>query len=387
MLLKRKENNIAPAKTNAPISQTSSARLIVTIQTYRMENKELKIQLGQLQQEISKASLPVSADLSNDFRSIISETHQRTISPLMRLFWEEQQKYLQSSPNNVKYHPMIIRYCLSLASKSTAAYDDIRYNEKTETGFLILPSRRCLRDYKNYIRPQRGFNKDVVNELLEKVKHFSDNENFFVMLMDEMKIQENLVWDKHTGDLIGYVDFGDAELNYATLQKSTNIATYVLVFLLRRVVNPFKFSLATFATTGATSSQMFPLLWKAISICELNSLKVLAVTCDGASPNRKLFRMHFPLTKEDDMNHDIDVTYQTVNLFSSEKRFIYFISDVPQLMKTARNCLCNYGKGRYTRYMWKNGMLILWNHIPDIFIKIENLVYTSCQNCQMNISS
>ena len=206
---------------------------------------------------------------------------------------------------------MIIRYCLSLASISAAAYDDICYNEKTGAGFVILPShrRRCLRDYKNYIRSQRGFNKDIVNELLEKVKHFSDNEKYFVMLMDEMKIQENLVWDKHTGDLIDYVDFGDAELNYATLQKSTDIATHVLVFLLRSVANPFKFSLANFATTGATSSQMFPLLWKAISICELNSLKGLAVTCDDASSNRKLFRMHFPMTKEDDMNPDTDVCY------------------------------------------------------------------------------
>ena len=26
---------------------------------------------------------------------------------------------------------------------------------------------------------------------------------------DEMKIQENLVWPKHTGDLIGFVDLGD----------------------------------------------------------------------------------------------------------------------------------------------------------------------------------
>ena len=29
------------------------------------------------------------------------------------------------------------------------------------------------------------------------------------------------------------------------------------------------------------------------------------------------------------MNPDTDVTYQTVNLFSSDKYFIYFISDVP----------------------------------------------------------
>ena len=33
-LLKRKENNITPAKTNAPISQTSSEHLNLTIQTY-----------------------------------------------------------------------------------------------------------------------------------------------------------------------------------------------------------------------------------------------------------------------------------------------------------------------------------------------------------------
>ena len=40
-LLKRKEKNITPAKTKTPISQTSSERLKVTIQTYQMGNKEL----------------------------------------------------------------------------------------------------------------------------------------------------------------------------------------------------------------------------------------------------------------------------------------------------------------------------------------------------------
>ena len=38
-LLKRKEN-ITPAKTNAPISQTSSECLKLTIQIYRMRNKK-----------------------------------------------------------------------------------------------------------------------------------------------------------------------------------------------------------------------------------------------------------------------------------------------------------------------------------------------------------
>ena len=68
-LLKRKGNSITQAKTNAPISQTSSEGLKLIIQ----------MKLGQLQDEISKASLSVSADLCNNFESIISEIDQRKI--------------------------------------------------------------------------------------------------------------------------------------------------------------------------------------------------------------------------------------------------------------------------------------------------------------------
>ena len=31
-----------------------------------------------------------------------------------------------------------------------------------------------------------------------------------------MKIQENLTSDSHNGDLVGYVDLGNIDLNYAT---------------------------------------------------------------------------------------------------------------------------------------------------------------------------
>ena len=76
------------------------------------------------------------------------------------------------------------------------------------------------------------------------MKDFSDIERFMLILFDEMKIQENLVWSKHTGDLIGFVDPGDVNLNYATLQEPNAIASHVLVALLQSPVNTFKFSLA-----------------------------------------------------------------------------------------------------------------------------------------------
>ena len=137
------------------------------------------------------------------------------------------------------------------------------------------------------------------------------------------------MWDKHTRELIGYVDLGDIELNYATLPKVNEIASHVMVFLVRSIVNPFKLTLANFATKDIQASQIFPLLWKAFGICELNSLEVIAVTCDGASTNCKLFKMYFHLTFDDDIDPGVDVTYCTRSLHSLQERLsIYFIFDV-----------------------------------------------------------
>ena len=75
-----KEMPFPPQKKIAPISQTS-LECLKLIQTYLMKTKNLIMKLGQLQEEKTKSSLPVSADLSNDFTSIILETDQRKIYP------------------------------------------------------------------------------------------------------------------------------------------------------------------------------------------------------------------------------------------------------------------------------------------------------------------
>ena len=56
-----------------------------------------------------------------------------------------------------------------------------------------------------------------------------------ILLMGEMKIQENLVWDKHTGELIGFIDFGDVDINYTVLQEPNKLASHVLFFLMRSI--------------------------------------------------------------------------------------------------------------------------------------------------------
>ena len=177
---------------------------------------------------------------------------------------------------------------LNLAAKSSSAYSDSRYDNKTGNGILILPSLRTLRDYKNYIKPTRGFNPAIITDLAKKTADFSGPERYVTILFDEMKIQEDLVWDKYSGELIGFVDLGDININYATLKNVEKLATHVLLFLVKSIVNPLSFSFASFATTGILAHQIMPILWKAVCYLEQIDLHVIAATADGASHNRLL---------------------------------------------------------------------------------------------------
>ena len=127
--------------------------------------------------------------------------------------------------------------------KSPAAYRELRDN-----GALILPSERVLRDYKNYFKPKAGLNIDNIDNLQKKASSLSGIQRYVVVVMDEMKIQSNLVFDKHSGDLIGFVDLGDPMTNYASLGDEDVIATHALAFLVRGMCSDLKHVIAYYFT-------------------------------------------------------------------------------------------------------------------------------------------
>lgn len=326
-----------PAHLFSPVSKTAPERIKLTLQKQRLKCAELEQQLQEMKLQIERSS--VDTQLRQDITSILGNSDQN-ITPLIDLFWQQQKKLSTSSKTGVRYHPMIIRYCLSLATKSPACYEELR-----KSNILVLPSQRTLKDYRNCIRPKAGFQDEVIEVLKEMTNSYFDVQRYIVLLFDEMKISSNLVFDKVTGELIGYLDLGDPDINFGTLEKVDKIASNALVFFIRGVCTQLKFSLAYFATDGITSFQLMPLFWEAISVLEVScNLWVIASTSDGASPNRRLYRMHKPL----DGDAGSDVCYRTINLYAPH-RFIYFFSDAPHLVKTTRNCLYSSGHGSCTR--------------------------------------
>lgn len=185
-----------------------------------------------------------------------------------------------------------------------------------------------------------------------------------------MKIQQNLVFRKdiNGGELVGFVDLGDPDLNFATLDKPDELASHVLAFYVTGLTTKLKFELGYMATKDLRSYQIKGMFDRALAVLEDTcSLHVMAVVCDGCASNRSFIGMHRPTSKLTG-----DVIYRTINLFD-KSRWIYFFSDTPHLMKTSRNCMYSSGSGTgKKRLMWNDGKEIVWDHIMQAHHQQQN---------------
>lgn len=168
---------------------------------------------------------------------------------------------------------MMIKLCLYLRQKSSKAYEALR-----DSGFVQLPSMRTLDDYSLYIESRLGFQPDVAKMLKEectkKDMYTVEHRSFVGVLFDEVKIKEDLVYDKHSGEIVVYVNVGEIsnqlyELEKVIQKKTPAVAKCILVIMVRGVTSDLKFPFAAFATVGITADFLYPIIWKAISILEV----------------------------------------------------------------------------------------------------------------------
>ena len=111
----KKRNLQTPAKLHAPVSKTTPERLKVTLQGQRLTCSQFE--------ELAVNSVEIDKEFSADFVSIL-DRNDVEMTPFMKLFWGEQKKMFSVSSKGARYHPMIIRFCLSVQSKSSSAYKE-----------------------------------------------------------------------------------------------------------------------------------------------------------------------------------------------------------------------------------------------------------------------
>ena len=120
----------------------------------------------------------------------------------------------------MQWHPMMIKWCMNLRMLSSSCYDALK-----------VPSEHTLRDY-THIQPN-------VDEA--KLEEIPDHQKYIALIFDV----KDLVYTKHSGELIGFVDICDAHKHITALEQSflietsdssPKLATHMLVIIIRGLI-------------------------------------------------------------------------------------------------------------------------------------------------------
>ena len=168
--------------------------------------------------------------------------------PLLKLFWEEQQKAFQSKDHGMRWHPMMIRLAILIHSRGRCTYETLR-----KTVVLKLPGSSTLRAYTNVMHPREGFQLHVQEDLQAAADKLEPHKRFVVLLHDEMSIKSDLMFDKRSG--VGFVNRD----TWSFEGGREKLATHALTFFVVGINSTINMSLGCVGTRSANADELYPL--------------------------------------------------------------------------------------------------------------------------------
>ena len=244
----------------------------------RLENEEKQLERmrDKIDHLMKVSRVIVGQELSNDFKSIIEDMTEdiRKNNPpdsFKQVFWEQQLAAVNASDvQQIRWHPAIIKWYLHMKFLSSGAYHAMR-----SSGLFVLPFERTLREYTHFVKGRAGFCPELNAQLVEEARISEDKDRYIVLLWDEMKIKEDLVFDKHSCELIGFVNCGyinghldnfehqcNSEEN---LSQTCSVASHMVLFTVRGLFTSLEFPYAQFPTNNASGDVLYPIVWEAVS--------------------------------------------------------------------------------------------------------------------------
>ncbi|KAG8184313.1 hypothetical protein JTE90_018719 [Oedothorax gibbosus] len=219
--------------------------------------------------------------------------------------------------------------CILMKMKSPRLYQHIRINK-----ILALPEKTCLKKSLQHFKSGFGFNKKVFSVLKEKTDSLENSEKHGNLLFDELKLSENLKMDSN-GVVQGYVNYGPDLTPDSEMGLKCN---HGLVLLFQPFRGDWVQIIGVFGThQNVKADHLSKILIKAVILCENAGLFVDAITGDGATWNRAMWRKFGIGQSKEGI-----VKYKVVHPCDSARN-LHFISDFPHLLKCLRNRFLSKG--------------------------------------------
>ena len=256
----------------------------------RRSEKEVQHLRAQLEEVVETRSIAVDNDINEDLHTVMKSESSKVLGEFPegsfgRIFWKQQlDAASRKDRRGMRWDPLMVKWCLYLRHKSSGAYELLR-----DSGCITLPSQRTLRDYTHYMNAAAGFSFEADSQLgtynAAKIDSCEEYQKCVVMLIDEMYVKEDLVYDKHTGGLIGFVNVGDINSHLLAFEQSLSststtqqdLATTMMMFMVQGLFTALSFPYVQFPCHKVTGQLLFDPFWEAISRLERLGLKVCGI--------------------------------------------------------------------------------------------------------------
>jgi hypothetical protein len=195
-----------------------------------------------------------------------------------------------------------------------------------------LPSYRTLCDRVQPASFRPGVQLDVLRWLAVKMEGMQSQEKDCVLMMDEMQVRKSLEYDRGLNTFLGRVSDG-LSLSSSVGSSQIALASHALVFMVRGLTTAWKQVIAYYLTGDSMSGvSLWDITRSIILALGSSGINVRAVVSDMGSSNRAMWKVVGVAAGRDSVKSSI------VHPFFQEQD-LYFLADVPHLLKNVRNCL------------------------------------------------
>ncbi|XP_037572457.2 uncharacterized protein LOC119454742 isoform X2 [Dermacentor silvarum] len=302
------------AKQTQPIAQK--------FKLLRQKNRRLSSRLNTVSEDLERLQKRAAALKEEVLEEKISNLPPRQQEAVRHCFSAAKVR-----SKGTRYSKKWVLECIIMKMKSPKLYEHLRKNQ-----IMCLPSRSTLKRYLASYRSTFGFNSKVLRQLKAKTVGIDPFRRHGGIIIDELKLSEHLSV-KQNGVIEGFVDLGQ----FSTPAQRHTVSDHGMVVLFVPFVGKWSQIIGSFATSGNMKAEVLAkVITEATILAENSGLFVDFVTCDGASWNRKMWKI---------MGIGGGATYVNCNVQHrvDSSRSLFFLSDFPHLIKCLRNSLLKNG--------------------------------------------
>jgi hypothetical protein len=248
-----------------------------------------------------------------------------------------ERKHANKSKSS-RYGDTIKQFAVILHFYSPKAYKFVRKS-------LHLPCPATIRAWAAAIKCEPGFLTCVIEHLQNTLDE--DDKDCF-LLVDEMSIKKQVIWDKKNKKFAGTTDYGPI-----LAEEQDSIAQNALVVMAVGLRKPWFHPIAYFLVDHVDAQMHAQIIKEAITLLTDAGLDVHGVTFDGCAKNIATARcLGCNIAKFDGSFKHPTGPHKT----------LYVILDVCRMLKLARNSL-----GDLKVFYTESGDIISWQYITGLY--------------------